>query len=120
MSLGRIAQVRLGNLISYGAGKLISSGVIFERDLLKLVPLGMENGFTPSERIEEGFKYETKFSGVRIQVKWHSPDIGTPEGSNSRTGWTAQIKIGGRFLKSDGTFTRNRRENDAHIPIIKE
>jgi hypothetical protein len=60
---------KIGNLISYGAGKLISSGVIFEKDLLKLVPMGMENKFNPSERISEGFKYGIKINGVHIEVK---------------------------------------------------
>ncbi|MDQ0497188.1 hypothetical protein [Paenibacillus brasilensis] len=35
----------------------------------------------------------------------------------SGTRWTAQIKIGNRQLKTDGTWTKNQSLNEVHIPI---
>lgn len=106
------------------AQKLLSNGQISEFILKRMIPAGTKNSFVPSSRIAEGYKYDIQISkllgnSTKFQIKWHSPDnLWSAVQSNSGSGWTAQIKLGNRFLTTLGTMVRNNRQNIAHIPII--
>jgi hypothetical protein len=84
---------------------------------MAIVPRGTPNTFVPSARLPHGFKFEFRANGIRHEVKFHGPDPGAPEGSNSASGWTAQTRIGNRYLRQNGTTTRNRTENAVHVPL---
>ena len=108
------------------ASKLLSNGKMSEFLLKRMVPAGAKNTFVPSSRIAEGYKYDIQISRIfgqstKFQLKWHSPDLmwATAAGSNSGAGWTAQIKLGNKFLTTLGTLVRNNRQNIVHIPIIR-
>lgn len=61
-----------------------------------------------------------KLSGYKIKIKWHSPDANAAmkyPGSNSGSGWTAQIKIGNKYLGQDGKLYKDNKQNITHIPI---
>lgn len=105
---------------------VLNGGKINESYLKGLVPPGGVNKFRPDPGIiEEGFKYNFLYENKKIEVKWHSPQqnlrgILTEEElltSNSFNGWSAQIKIGKKYLGSDGSLYRNNQQNITHIPI---
>ncbi|MFS0858210.1 WXG100 family type VII secretion target [Paenibacillus taichungensis] len=105
---------------------VLNDGKINESYLKGLVPPGGFNKFRPDPGIiEEGFKYNFLHENKKIEVKWHSPQqnlqgILTEEElltSNSYNGWSAQIKIGKKYLGTDGSLYRNNQQNITHIPI---
>ncbi|WP_338591173.1 WXG100 family type VII secretion target [Paenibacillus sp. Y5S-9] len=105
---------------------VLNGGKINESYLKGLVPPEGVNKFRPDPGIiEEGFKYNFLYENKKIEVKWHSPQqnlrgILTEEElltSNSFNGWSAQIKIGKKYLGSDGSLYRNNQQNITHIPI---
>ncbi|MCK6188167.1 hypothetical protein KZX66_10560 [Pseudomonas sp. EYE_354] len=58
-------------------------------------------------------------NGQQVEIKWHAPDANAATnhvGSNSGSGWTAQIKIGNKLLGQDGVLYR-RASNTTHIPV---
>lgn len=108
------------------ASKLLSNGRVSEFVLKSIIPAGAKNTFIPSTNIADGYKYNLQMSKLFgessiIEIKWHSPDlrwIGDAL-SNSGQGWTAQIKVGRKYLTTLGDLVRNNRQNITHIPIIK-
>ncbi len=110
---------------SYGAfrqgvqaiNSIAVNGSVSQNVLRSFVPKNMANSFVPSQRISQGFKYNLTIGGLKVQIKWHSPDSGAPAGSNSATTWTAQIKIGNKYLGSDGQLHSNNQQNKTHIPV---
>lgn len=107
------------------ASKLLSNGKISEFVLKNIIPPGAKNTFGATERIAEGYKYDLQMSNIwgrtkHIQIKWHSADakwVGNAL-ANSGKGWTAQIKVGNKYLTTLGNLTKNNRQNITHIPII--
>ncbi|MBC1405112.1 hypothetical protein IBB74_10235 [Listeria welshimeri] len=86
-----------------------------------MIPEGTPNTFNPTTRIPEGAKYEFILSdGQKATVRWHGPDsdaaIKYPN-SVSGSKWTAQVKIGNKQIKVDGTWTKNQGLNEVHVPI---
>lgn len=54
-----------------------------------------------------------------MEIKWHSQDMNAAikyPGSNSGSGWTAQIKVGNKLLTQSGRFVKKPR-NYTHIPL---
>lgn len=104
----------------YATKQVLNGGRINESDLRKLVPQGATDIFVSSESIRQGYKYEFYANGTKVQIKWHSPDqqaaLKYPN-SNSGRMWTAQIKVGNKYLGSDGNFYRNPQQNITHIPV---
>ncbi|QVX15943.1 hypothetical protein DB356_15160 [Pseudomonas congelans] len=101
------------------AKSFINNGRINISDLQRLVPPGTPNSFQPSATIAAGSKFQYKINGQNVEVKWHAPDASAAErfpGSNSGSGWTAQIKIGGKLLGQDGLLYR-KPSNLTHIPV---
>lgn len=105
---------------------VLNGGKVNESYLKGLVPPGGVNKFRPDPGIiEEGFKYNFLHENKKIEIKWHSPQqnlrgILTEEElltSNSYNGWTAQIKIGKKYLGTDGGLYRNNQQNITHIPV---
>ncbi|ERI09031.1 hypothetical protein [Aneurinibacillus aneurinilyticus] len=86
-----------------------------------MIPSNVSNTFKPTSTIVAGAKYEfTLADGQKAISRWHSPDSVAASkypGSVSGTRWTAQIKIGNKQLKTDGTWTKNQSLNEVHIPI---
>lgn len=84
-----------------------------------LIPPGTPDGFKPSVNIVDGSKFNYVIGGQKVEIKWHSPDANAaakfPD-SNSASGWTAQIKIGGKLLGQDGRLYR-KPTNETHIPV---
>lgn len=108
------------------ASKLLSNGKISEFVLKRIVPAGAKNTFVSSANIADGYKYNLQMNRIFgkssvLEIKWHSPDIRWIGDalSNSGQGWTAQIKIGSKYLTTLGNLVRNNRQNITHIPIIK-
>lgn len=88
-------------------------------DLQQMIPKGVKNTFKPSQTIKQGYKYNFKINGKKVEIKWHSPDANAAlkyPGSNSGSGWTAQIKVGKKLLGQDGKFY-NYPSNITHIPV---
>ncbi|WP_339466834.1 MULTISPECIES: hypothetical protein [unclassified Pseudomonas] len=101
------------------APKFITNGRINMSDLQKLVPPGMPDTFRPSATIADGSKFSYVWAGQKVEIKWHSPDLNAAAnhpGSNSGSGWTAQIKIGKKLLGQDGRLYR-KVTNVTHIPV---
>ncbi|MCK9697466.1 hypothetical protein [Pseudomonas syringae] len=101
------------------AKAFIDNGRINISDLERLVPPGTPNSFQSSATIAAGSKFQYKVNGQNIEVKWHAPDANAAErfpGSNSGSGWTAQLKIGGKLLGQDGLLYR-KPSNSTHIPV---
>ena len=101
------------------AVEALNNGRIHVDDLKRLVPPGSPDNFMPSASITNGSKYNYMISGQKVEIKWHSPDVNAATkypGSNSGSGWTAQIKIGGKLLGQDGKLYR-KASNLTHIPV---
>ncbi|MFX0559922.1 hypothetical protein TEPIDINF_001334 [Tepidibacillus infernus] len=93
----------------FAAQQLLKDGKIYIEDLKKMISKDAVNKFKPSSTIIEGYKYNYTINGVKIEIKWYAPDTNAATkflGSNSGSGWTAQIKIDGKLLGQDGI---NRR-----------
>lgn len=103
----------------FAARQMLDGGKVSVPILKTQIPKGTPNTFKPSSTIAEGFKYNFKINGRRIEIKWHSLDrvasVKYP-GSHSGSGWTAQIKDGKKLLGVDGKFY-TRANNLTHIPI---
>ncbi|WP_052953971.1 RHS repeat-associated core domain-containing protein [Clostridium sp. C8] len=107
----------------FAARQTLNGGKVSESSLKSLVPKGVPNTFKPSSTISDGYKYNFTANGTKMEVKWHSPDsfAATKFGnmSNSGSGWTAQIRVGGKLLGLDGNFyPRKNPSNLTHIPLI--
>lgn len=109
------AGIKSGNIASI----FVRAGRTSQATLRRFIPKGVKNTFIPSNNISAGYKYQWRIGGVRIEVKWHSPDLNAlarfPD-SNSGTMWTAQIKIKNKLIGTDGKLYR-RPNNKTHIPI---
>ena len=99
----------------------IKDGKIDVDKLKQLVPEGTPNTFRPSNTIASGQKYRFQLSdGTKVEIKWHSPDANAARrfpGSNSGTKSTAQIKVGRKLLKQNGSLKNPPPDNSTHIPI---
>ena len=87
--------------------------------LRTIIPKDVPNTFVPSDTIKNGYKYNFSINGKKIEIKWHSADLNAAAkypGSNSGSGWTAQIKVGKKLLGQDGIFYKKPR-NTTHIPV---
>jgi RHS repeat-associated protein len=107
----------------FAAQQLLKGGKTTESALKSFVPKGTPNTFKPSSTIKNGFKYNFKVNGKKVQVKWHSTDLNAAKlypGSNSGSGWTAQIKVGRKYLTQGGQFVKQNKSNWAHIPVIRK
>ncbi|MFT7878972.1 MAG: polymorphic toxin type 30 domain-containing protein [Sulfurimonas sp.] len=109
-------------LRTYYAKNLLKDGKIFAKDFTGLIPKGVPNIFKPSETIKLGGNYNFKVNNVKVQFRIHSPDKQAKKrhiGSNSGSQWTAQIKVGNKFLGTDGEYHRmnNKTANMLHIPF---
>lgn len=109
--------IPLGKLTGDVPPTKLRGGRFNVNELMQTVPEGTKNTWIPTKRISNGFKYEFTQNGTNYTVKFHEPDPQAPNGSNSASGWTAQIKVGDKYLKSDGSLTRNYSNNEVHIPI---
>lgn len=99
---------------------LVHKGTVSESFLKWLTPKGVKNTFFPTENIRSGYKYIFKVDGVRVQLKWHAPDLNAASkylNCNSGAGWTAQLQFGKKLLSTMGTLV-NKPDNITHIPII--
>ena len=104
----------------FAAKGLLKGGKTSESALKSFVPKGTSNTFKPSSTIRSGYKYDFKINSKKIQVKWHSPDLNAARlypGSNSGSGWTAQIKVGRKYLTQGGQFVKQNKSNWTHIPV---
>ncbi|WP_248700207.1 hypothetical protein [Lysinibacillus odysseyi] len=103
------------------AQNLMKNGDVNMSSLESKIPLYIPHSFKPTDIITEGAKYEFSLAdGQKAIIRWHSPDpiaAGKYLGSASSSRWTAQIKIGNKQLKSDGTWTKNQSLNEVHISI---
>ncbi|SFM60851.1 LXG domain of WXG superfamily protein [Psychrobacillus psychrodurans] len=103
------------------AQNLLKNGEVSMSNLKSMIPSNIPNSFKPTDTITEGAKYEFILAdGQKAIIRWHSPDpiaASKYPGSASGSKWTAQIKIGNKQLKSDGTWTKNQSLNEVHIPI---
>ncbi|OAZ49946.1 contractile injection system protein, VgrG/Pvc8 family [Paenibacillus polymyxa] len=104
-----------------GAQDLLKNGEISLSNLESMIPPDTSSTFIPTSTINNGAKYEFLLAdGQKAIIRWHSPDpiaASKYPGSVSGTRWTAQIKIGNKQLKTDGTWTKNQSLNEVHIPI---
>jgi hypothetical protein len=100
---------------------LLENGELSLKDLQNMIPEGTPNTFNPTARIPEGAKYEFVLSdGQKATIRWHGPDSDAAiKYLNSVSGsrWTAQVKIGNKQIKVDGTWTKNQGLNEVHVPI---
>ncbi|MGP3784619.1 hypothetical protein [Paenibacillus sp. 1A_MP2] len=103
------------------AQNLLKNGEIRITHLKSMIPKGIKNTFVKTDTIKVGAKYEFVLAdGQKVIIRWHSPDPVAKmryPGSASGTRWTAQIKIGNKQLKTDGTWTKNQSLDQVHIPI---
>ncbi|MNI61535.1 hypothetical protein D3C73_1168140 [compost metagenome] len=86
-----------------------------------MIPSGVPNTFVKTSSITNGAKYEFLLAdGQKVIIRWHSPDpvaASKYPGAVSGNRWTAQVKIGNKQLKTDGTWTKNQSLNEVHVPI---
>lgn len=104
----------------YSFPSLLNKWSINETSLKSLIPQGSINTFIPSNSIKGGYKYDFIINGQKIQIKWRAPDSQVAKkypNSNSGKMWTDQIKVGNKYLGTDGKFYRNNKINITHIPI---
>lgn len=98
-----------------------SGGSINASTLKSLVPNNNLNTFNPKPNIESGFKYPSLVLGNKnFLLKWHSPQTDAPPESNSAKGWTAQLKVGNKYLNTEGKLQKNNQTNNTHIPVNME
>ncbi|MCR8844071.1 minor capsid protein [Paenibacillus sp. SC116] len=100
---------------------LLNNGEISLSDLESIIPQGVSSTFVKTTSITDGAKYEFLLAdGQKAIIRWHSPDpvaASKYPGAASGTRWTAQIKVGNKQLKTDGTWTKNQSLNEVHVPI---
>lgn len=96
---------------------LTKSGKISVAKMRTMIPDDVPDTFVPSRRIDDGEKYSWTSKGHTYEVKFHSPDRGAPSGSNSASGWTAQIKVDGKLMTQRGQFRFGPRDF-THIPLL--
>ncbi|MCR2803387.1 pre-toxin TG domain-containing protein [Paenibacillus soyae] len=103
------------------AQNLLQNGEISLSNLESMIPPGVPNTFVKTNSITDGAKYEFSLAdGQKVIIRWHSPDpvaASKYPGAVSGNRWTAQIKIGNKQLKTDGTWTKNQSLNEVHVPI---
>lgn len=107
--------------VKLAAKQLLDNGKISLDRVKAFVPQNSPNLFRSSNTIGAGQKYQFGINGKKVEVKFHSPDANAAAkfpASNSGSSWTAQIKIGNKFLGSDGKFYR-RPNNLTHI-LLKD
>jgi RHS repeat-associated protein len=98
---------------------LIKNGRVSITDLRRMIPPGTPNTFKPTVNILGGFKYNFKIGKIDFEVKWHTPSARAAikhPGSNAGNMSTAQIKIDGKLLTTEGGF-RKHANNSTHLPI---
>jgi hypothetical protein len=103
----------------FAARQLLQDGTIPESRLQLMVRDGAQNEFLPSDKILFGEKYNYTINDTKVEIKWHSEDLKAADlypGSNSGSGWTAQIKLDGKLLGQDGSFYKYP-DNITHIPV---
>ena len=103
------------------AQNLLKNGEVSMSNLESMIPSNIPNSFKPTDTTTDGAKYEfTLADGQKAIIRWHSPDpvaASKYPGSASGSRWAAQIKIGNKQLKSDGTWTKKQYLNEVHISI---
>ena len=103
--------------------RALSGGKISLSKLKSIIPKNTPNKFrTGDGNIKHGQMYEFKMHGRNVRVKFHSPDKNAKRNDPSaRSGkmWTAQVKVGNRFLGRDGKFYNKNweKKNRTHIPV---
>jgi hypothetical protein len=121
ISLKRKQKILDAAIKSESIGKLfVKGGRTNESALRQFIPGNVKNEFIPNGNIKAGFKYKFNVAGVRIEIKWHSPDLNAANlhpGSNSGNMWTAQIKIKNKYVGVDGKLYRNNKSDKTHIPV---
>lgn len=110
-----------GKNVGADPANLIKNGKITSNDISSIIPKGTKNTWDPENGsvFKDGFKYEWTHNGTKYHVHGHTKDMGAPIDSNAFKGPTVRVKIGNRWLKNDGTTTRNtgKYANDTHIPL---
>lgn len=110
-----------GRKVGTEPATLLKSGKLDAKDISDIIPEGAPNTWNPSSgtSFEKGFKYEWSHNGTKYHVHGHTTDPTAPVGSNAANGWTVRVRIGNRWLKTDGTTTRNTTlyGNETHIPF---
>ena len=100
---------------------LLDGGEISISDLESIIPPGTKSTFQPTETLKNGAKYEFQLSdNQKVIIRWHEADpIAASKYPDAVSGqrWTAQLKVGNKQLKTDGTWTKNQSLNEVHIPI---
>jgi hypothetical protein len=102
------------------AANITKKGFVSAGELRRFVPQGVQNTFRPSARIASGEKYNFGVDGNKVELEWHSADIGAAArfpNSPSGMGWTAQIKMNNKLLGTDGQWYRKPNAL-THIPLI--
>ena len=105
----------------FAATQALDGGQVSLNRLKALVPEGTPNTFKPSGTINFGQKFQFEINSTKMEVKFYSPDFNAAlkfPGSNSGTQWTAQIKVGNKYLGADGKF-HSKPSNNTHIPILE-
>ena len=103
----------------FAVHQLLVGGETTEELLRSIVPKEVSNTFVSSATISDGYKYNFLISGKKVEIKWHSTDLNAASkyvGSNSGSGWTAQVKVGKKLLGQDGNFYK-KPGNITHIPL---
>jgi hypothetical protein len=121
-SLGVKTTMGLGKegLQKFYAKNLLKNGTISAKDFNSLIPKGTKGTWKPTKDIKLGKKYNFKVNNTNMEFKIHSPDKNAKikfPGSNSGSQWTAQIKVGKKYLGADGNFYKNNKQNITHIPF---
>ena len=106
---------------------LVAGGVLTATNIGAMIPNGVNNNWTDSADLKDGFKYEFNSGNDRIHIHGHGSDSKAPTGSNSNSGGnivrvtktdtTTNIK---QYLQSDGTWTASAAAefaDDTHIPL---
>ena len=102
---------------------LLKNGGIWVEDLKALIPQGSPNEFRPGYGIESGYKYNSTYDDIPVEIKWHSPQPSAKRYSLSFAGrlWTAQIKVNEELLgyKYQGPPSFYEKPDwYTHIPIL--
>lgn len=111
------------DLIRGSISLLVNDGAIDLSSLQSYIPEKMRNSFGPTGRVPAGQKYKFKIGDTKVLIKWHSPDLkmrSTNHRSNSGRVWTTQIKVGNKYLMTNGSWTRKQKSNRTHIPLIRK
>jgi len=87
-------------------------------ELMDLIPPEAGSTWIRGQRITHGSKFQFESGGKTYEIKFHAPDPKPklPSDTNARSGWTAQIKVNGKYLDQDGFYTP-KVGNKTHIPL---